>query len=570
MSKQIQIDYTSRDFDGIRASLLAAIPYFNPEWTDHNASNNGIVLLELFAYVADGLHFYIDRAANECFLPTALSRTSVANMVKLIDYEMDGPTPASVDLVIANGSTSSVVVPSGTRVQTSGDTITYFETTAEVTIAAGDSETVGAEEGQTVEDLYNILESRTFLTFSLTRSGVYLDSIDVYIDEGSGEVLWTEVDSFLDSTESSRDYVVVEGLDGTLDIRLGDGAKGKIPAAGAIVRVVYRIGVGAAGNVGAATLTTFVTAVPAGVTVNNPSAASGGRDGETIEEAKILGPASLRALYRAVTPEDYENLVLAEFSQIKKARAIVHDAHNIESGCCTIRLYVYPAGGGQPTSLLQQQIYEFLEGRKSSCTVVTVAGFCTEQVRIEGKVRVLDGFDLDTVQTAVIAAVQAIFEEDSPLIGFGLPLHQSSVYDTITGVQGVESADLSVFTLLPQPVLSPWRGDAVLSDIDVSPTAAPDAWEVTFTDATNFAVRGSNAGLIGTGQVGIEFNSTIIFTITNPGPDPMLAGDKARFRTTDRLGAVTPLESCLLALGSLSLTFEQGPEQVVTTRRCVD
>jgi hypothetical protein len=44
------------------------------------------------------------------------------------------------------------------------------------------------------------------------------------------------------------------------------------------------------------------------MSVTNTLEASGGEDEQSIESARIEGPRTLRALYRAVTPEDYQSL----------------------------------------------------------------------------------------------------------------------------------------------------------------------------------------------------------------------------------------------------------------------
>ena len=46
-----------------------------PEWkTAGEAADFGTLLIELFAYMGDMLHFYIDRTASEAFLGTAMRR----------------------------------------------------------------------------------------------------------------------------------------------------------------------------------------------------------------------------------------------------------------------------------------------------------------------------------------------------------------------------------------------------------------------------------------------------------------------------------------------------------------
>jgi hypothetical protein len=72
--KRQVIDYLARDYNSFRQALIDLIPAKLPEWTDRSESSFGIVLIELFAYMADILSYYQDRLANEAFLTTAQER----------------------------------------------------------------------------------------------------------------------------------------------------------------------------------------------------------------------------------------------------------------------------------------------------------------------------------------------------------------------------------------------------------------------------------------------------------------------------------------------------------------
>ena len=50
-----------RAFDDLRAELIRRIPVHAPEWTDHNASDPGIALIELFAALGDNLLYRLNR-----------------------------------------------------------------------------------------------------------------------------------------------------------------------------------------------------------------------------------------------------------------------------------------------------------------------------------------------------------------------------------------------------------------------------------------------------------------------------------------------------------------------------
>ena len=45
----------NRSYEQLREELLRRIPVYTPEWTDHNETDPGIALLELFAYLGESL-----------------------------------------------------------------------------------------------------------------------------------------------------------------------------------------------------------------------------------------------------------------------------------------------------------------------------------------------------------------------------------------------------------------------------------------------------------------------------------------------------------------------------------
>lgn len=98
VGRQPVIDYVTKDYEGFKQAMLGQIPVLLPNWTDRSESDFGVVLIELFAYVADILSYYQDRVANEAYLATATQRRSVAELLRLIDYQIDPGLAASVHL----------------------------------------------------------------------------------------------------------------------------------------------------------------------------------------------------------------------------------------------------------------------------------------------------------------------------------------------------------------------------------------------------------------------------------------------------------------------------------------
>ena len=85
-------------------------------WTARR-DDYGIVLLQLWAYVADVLTFYQERIANEAYLRTAVERESVLRLAELIDYRPAPGIAAVVPLVLTTDPDSQLDVPEGLLVQ---------------------------------------------------------------------------------------------------------------------------------------------------------------------------------------------------------------------------------------------------------------------------------------------------------------------------------------------------------------------------------------------------------------------------------------------------------------------
>ena len=108
-------DYTSRDYYSIREDLLsraAELP-IGASWNTRSTSDFGVMLVDLWAYMGDVLHFYVDRAAAETFVSTATQRESLVAFSNLVDYEpiKMNAAEATVTLVATDAWTGLVAIP---------------------------------------------------------------------------------------------------------------------------------------------------------------------------------------------------------------------------------------------------------------------------------------------------------------------------------------------------------------------------------------------------------------------------------------------------------------------------
>ncbi|HEU0200651.1 MAG TPA: baseplate J/gp47 family protein, partial [Burkholderiaceae bacterium] len=138
-----------------------------------------------------------------------------------------------------------------------------------------------------------------------------------------GDIAWQERATMFGAAPNERIYTRTTDEAGRELIVFGDGVNGaRLPSGTNNVRASYRKGLGAAGNVGAESLTQLMTR-PLGLkSVSNPLAAEGGTDPESSEAARQSMPLATRTLGRSVSLLDYEDFARA-FSGIAKAQAQV-------------------------------------------------------------------------------------------------------------------------------------------------------------------------------------------------------------------------------------------------------
>jgi len=98
-----KINYTTRDFQGIRQDLINYTKQYYPELVQNfNDASVFSVLMDLNAAVADNLHFHIDRSIQETVLQYAQQRSSIYNIARTYGLKIPGyrPSVAVVDISI--------------------------------------------------------------------------------------------------------------------------------------------------------------------------------------------------------------------------------------------------------------------------------------------------------------------------------------------------------------------------------------------------------------------------------------------------------------------------------------
>jgi hypothetical protein len=114
-----EIEYRVGAYPDFRAAMLARLAR-RPElaaWTAREEDDYGMVVLDLWSYLADILTFYQERTANEAFLRTARLRGSLRRLAGLIGYVPSPGLAAGALLAFTLDPGRRLTLEQGTRVQ---------------------------------------------------------------------------------------------------------------------------------------------------------------------------------------------------------------------------------------------------------------------------------------------------------------------------------------------------------------------------------------------------------------------------------------------------------------------
>lgn len=93
-----------RSFAQLSAELKARIPVYNPQWTDHNASDPGITLVELFAFLGENLLYRFNQIPESTYLA----------FLRLLQLPLRPAQAARVRLVFTTDKAAGAAVPQRT------------------------------------------------------------------------------------------------------------------------------------------------------------------------------------------------------------------------------------------------------------------------------------------------------------------------------------------------------------------------------------------------------------------------------------------------------------------------
>lgn len=415
------IDYTSRDYEAFRALLIQKLKEKMPEYTDTSETDAGIVILEALANGLDILSLYSDVIANDVILPTTQDRKLAVIIAKCLGYTPYNQTASEYPqvFVLDGVREENTLIPKGTVVKTEESTdlaTLYFETMDDLIIPAGalgDEKdennnylhTVRVQHGTSIyQDVIGTSTGASLQSFKLGYTGVIVDSIELYVNEGSGQELWRRVDSFLDYDETSKVYTVSVDEFDVCYIEFGNGLKGKIPTAypnGIIAN--YRVGGGEVGNVNANIITELDSSVAYVKSTFNLEATVLGHEKESLDSIKENAPASYRTRDRIVTLDDYSDLLrinFYDFLQLKTLRD--------EDDKKLAHIFYMMRDGYKMTDSLVSKIASFIAERSMVGTTYDLNPYVEEPVDLDCVMYVNKDYNKEEITSNVISYLESV------------------------------------------------------------------------------------------------------------------------------------------------------------------
>ena len=490
-----------RSYQQIKEKLLEGLSQIkdsenNPLITDISEGNILIILLSMFAAIAEVLHFYIDNMARETFLPTARKYDSVVRQGALVDYHAKAAIAATVDVTLTRSTNSTsrgqvVPISQGTAFTDASGNIwlaardIVWDTNVskcKVPLIQHQSYVIEGLEGMAIPEGNKIEISVGALQGGLYEHGTMSLKI--------GSYKWKLVETFAYSKPTDKHFMVVVNSDDIPVIVFGDGTFGAKPQAGSLItEVTCYITQGAMGNVAAGSITEVPSVVSesvSDVSCSNISDAAGGTNYESFEQLKEHIPLSVKTLGVAVTKQDFIDYA-KQVPGVNKAK--------LEYQCGRkMTMYISPDNGAVASNTLCTRVYNYLIQFAPLTTWLKVKSAGKVLIVLEMDVTGHKSFKKPEIQSQILQALYDKYAPSSSDIGASVRI--SDIYALIDNLSTVDFLHITKFYVRPWPVTINGAKDLEFSTFTLAKATGSTKYYVYFTSPTAYTLRAVTGGFV--------------------------------------------------------------------------
>lgn len=329
MAANSSVVLTSLDFDSYKQSLKAYLSS-QDAFKDYDYNNSNMsVLLDLLAHNTYMNAFYMNMVSTEMFLDSAQIRDSVISHAKELNYlprsfkSAEAEINIQIDTGVNGTSKTAIMIPKGTQfISRVGDVAYTFVTAEDLVTTVLNSRYFTATGVKIYEGDYSsdthIVNYDNPLIYKISSNRVDVSSVVVRVIENNGSniLTYTRATSLFGLDENSKVFFVQPALNGNYEIVFGDGVVGRKPLNNSVVLIEYRICSGELPNGASKFYSAGRIDNERDITINTTKPASGGAVAETLDSIKYNAPRAFTTQERAITAEDYENILKLNYPEI--------------------------------------------------------------------------------------------------------------------------------------------------------------------------------------------------------------------------------------------------------------
>ena len=435
-----------RSYTTIKNKLLSKLTTNLPEVTDRSEGNIFIMLISMFASIAEVIHYYLDSKTREAFMPVSKRYDSLQLHAKTIDYHIRGAIPSTVDIMVYKSNSQptlvDITIPAGTEF-ISDDGYKWLSTKTMIWRAGQYSIKIPVKQFENrYTDYTNILTTTARLKYinitDIPSNKFYADGTMECIIGGEQ---WTLVETLAYYKSTSKVFVVDVLEDGTPQINFGDGIYGAIPEEGVTVNINFKITYGRniVNNYFNNSIPSLLTNVDSTIKLKNLYNSSGASTFETFDMLKEHLPLSLKTMGTAITKDDYEALA-------KLAPGVDKAYVNYICGRF-IEIYITPDGGGIAGQALLDSTYQFIAKHKVFITSIDIRSTTVTKAFIEVNIKGKPSFNAITITNQVKKALIDEYNTNSSSIN--KPLRLSDLYSLLDQLSTVDYLTIEKLFLMP-------------------------------------------------------------------------------------------------------------------------
>jgi len=307
------------DFNDIKRNLKTFLQS-QSQFQDYDFEGSSLaILLDILSYNTHYMAYLANMATNELYLDSADIRNNIVSLAKMLGYTPSSPRApkASINLVVNNGTGTSITMAKGTVFNSSVSDSTYqYITNEDITTTPANGvytfSDVTLYEGTLVKFKYTVDETDVDQRFIIPSANADTSTLKITVQNSATDTTsntYSLSSGYSGVKADSKVYFIQEGSDGKFQVYFGDGVTGNKLVDGNIVILEYIVTNKTDSN-GAKNFTLQGSVGGfTDVSITTNSVSQGGSEAEDNESVKFNAPLNFVAQDRAVTTTDYETLV---------------------------------------------------------------------------------------------------------------------------------------------------------------------------------------------------------------------------------------------------------------------